>query len=316
MMVALPMPTGTLSVLALADKGHAGGQVNGTPFTVSERNAAVANADTFYSGESTTTWTTQVGGMNADGVLAGSATVGTRTFGWSWNGAAITKFEPPAGFAIENVVGPSNDGRIAANLRPTSGQMKAVIYGGGAPTDIPTLVPLVNGERPFQLVQAMSGNGTVMGITKTEFTGWERIFTFSAGALRDLGQVIDCNCTLVTVNDNGYVLGAPRKMGPSGVLFNGVDRILIGAPRAGNYNVNVFDSNDRNDVVGSYWAVDSSDSRPLVFLGGQSYDLNEYTQADKLGWTLQTATRINNNRQILGEGTFQGQRRWYRLTLR
>ncbi len=316
MIIALPMPAGSLSVSALADKGHAGGQVDGIPFTVSERNAAVANADTFYTGESTSIWTTQVGGMSADGVLAGAAKVGTRTFGWTWNGAAITKFEPPAGFAVDTVVGPSNDGRIAANLRPETGQVKAMIYGGGAPTDIPTLVPLINGERPFQLVQAMSGNGTVLGITKTEFTGWERIFTFSAGTLRDLGQVIDCNCSLVTVNDNGYVLGAPRKMGSYGVLFNGTDRILIGAPKTGNFNVNVFDSNDRNDVVGSYWSVDSGDSRPLVFIGGQSYDLNEYTQAARLGWTLQTAVRINNNRQVLGEGIFEGQRRWYRLSLR
>lgn len=319
MLVALPMPAGSLAVVALADKGHAGGQVNGTPFTVSERNAAVANTDNFYTGESTTTWTTQVGGMNADGVLAGVATIGPRTFGWTWNGAAITKFEPPDGFAMDNVVGPSNDGRVAATLRPAIGEPglpKAVIYGGGAPTDIPTLVPLVNGERPFQLVQAMSGNGTVMGITKTEFTGWERIFTYNAGVLRDLGQIIDCNCSLVTVNDNGYVLGAPRKMGPTGMLFNGTDRILIGAPKAGNFNVNVYDSNDRNDVVGSYWPVEGGDSKLLVFIGGQSYDLNEYTQADKLGWTLNSAGRINNNRQILGEGTFQGERRWYRLTLR
>ncbi len=290
--------------------------MNGTPFTVSERNAALATADNFYTGEPTRTWTTQVGGMNADGVLAGLATIGARTFGWSWNGAAITKFEPPVGFAIENVVGPSNDGRIAATLRPTSGQMKAVIYSGGAPTDIPTLVPLVNGERTFQLVQAMSGNGTVMGITKTEFTGWERIFTFSAGTLRDLGQLIDCNCSPVTVNDNGYVLGAPRRMGPAGVLFNGSDRILIGAPKAGNFNVNVYDSNDRNDVVGIYWPVEGGDSKPLVFIDGQSHDLNEYTQADKLGWTLTSAGRINNNRQIIGEGIYQGQPRWYRLTLR
>ncbi len=318
MIVALPMPAGQLSLSALADKGHAGGQVDGRPFTVSERNAAVANADNFYTGESTTAWTTQVGGMNADGVLAGSAAIGTsRTFGWTWNGAAITKFEPPAGFSIDSVVGPSNDGRIAANLRSETAQMKAVIYGGGAPIDIPTLVPVTDGPRPFTMVQAMSGNGTIAGITRRELLGWEHIFTFSSGAMRDLGRLTDCNCNLVTVNDNGYVLGAPRKMGPFGMLFNGTDRIQIGAPRSGNYNVNVFDSNDRNDVVGSYWLPDDgSTSRPLVFLGGQSYDLNDYTQASRLGWTLNTASRINNNRQILGEGTYQGQTRWYRLSLR
>ena len=318
MMVALPMPAGALTMTALADKGHAGGQANGAPFTVSERNAAVANTDTFYTGESTTRWTTQVGGMNADGVLAGAAFIeGGRTFAWTWNGASLSKFEPPSGYRVESVGGLSDDGRIAVNLRQGVEVPKAVIYSGGTPTDIPTLVPaLDDGSRPYQTAWAMSGNGTVMGLTYVQRTGPEHIFTYADGMLRDLGSTSDCNCSPVTVNNLGYVLATPRKVGPSGLLLNGIDRLLVYPPGSGNANVNLNDSNDRNDVVGNYWPLDGSGGRPFIFMGGQSYDLNDYTQAARLGWTLTTAALINNNRQIVGTGSYQGQVRWYRLTLR
>lgn len=318
MMVALAMPPGALTVTALADKGHAGGQVNGTPFTVSERNAAIANTYTFYTGESTTRWTTQVGGMNADGVLAGAAFLDSgRTFAWTWNGASISKLEPPAGYRVESVGGLSDDGRVAVNLRQGVAVPKAVIYSGGTPTDIPTLVPaLDDGSRPYQVAWSVSGNGTVMGLTYVQRFQPEHIFTYSDGTLRDLGSTSDCNCTPVTVNNLGVVLATPRKIGAFGLLLNGVDRIVVPPPGSVNANVNVNDSNDRNDVVGSYWPVDGSGGRPFIFTNGQSYDLNDYTQAVRLGWTLTTAALINNNRQIVGTGTYRGQTRWYRLTLR
>lgn len=317
-MVELAMPPGALLVTALADKGHAGGQVGGKPFTVSERNAAVANTYTFYTGESTTSWTTQVGGMNADGVLAGAAFLDSgRTFAWTWNGASISKFEPPASYRVESVGGLSDDGRIAVNLRQGVAVPKAVIYSGGTPTDIPTLVPaLDDGSRPYQVAWTMSGNGTVMGLTYVQRTEPEHIFTYSDGTLRDLGSTSECNCTPVTVNNLGYVLATPRKVGTFGLLLNGVDRITVNPPDAETAYVNLNDSNDRNDVVGSYSPVDGSGPKPFIFMGGQSYDLNAYTQAARLGWTLTTAALINNNRQIVGTGTYQGQTRWYRLTLR
>lgn len=317
LIVELAMPPGALSVTALADKGHAGGQVGGKPFTVSERNAAIANADTFYTGESTTRWTTQVGGMNADGVLAGAAFLDSgRTFAWTWNGAAISKFEPPAGYRVDGVGGLSGDGRVVVNLRQGIGVPKAVIYSGSTPTDIPTLVPaLDDGSRPYQVAWSVSGNGTVMGLTYVQRTEPEHIFTYSEGTLRDLGSTIDCNCSPVAVNNLGYVLATPRKVGAFGLLLNGIDRIVVNPPGAVNANVSVTDSNDRNDVVGSYAPVDGSGARPFIFMGGQSYDLNAYTQAARLGWTLTTAAFINNNRQIVGMGSYQGQARWYRLTL-
>lgn len=67
-------------------------------------------------------------------------------------------------------------------------------------------------------------------------------------------------------------------------------------------------------VIVGYSRSRAGDNRACMWIGGSIVDLNTLLPADS-GWVLETATAINNRRQIVGTGQYLGQSRGFLLTL-
>lgn len=103
-----------------------------------------------------------------------------------------------------------------------------------------------------------------------------------------------------------YVEGDPAY----GLLVSstGITRLPLG---------NHWGLNNAGEIVGAL-SSSSDDPYPRGFwlVNGQMRDLNDYTQAALFGWRFGLAKFINNRKQIVGTGMFNGQERWYLLTLK
>jgi uncharacterized protein (TIGR03437 family) len=108
---------------------------------------------------------------------------------------------------------------------------------------------------------------------------------FQNGSAIDIGSSIQTQASVATgINDSGWVVG-----------FDGGVAMEEGYQIAGVLSpaISIF--------------------RPFLYINGQLYDLNALIPSGS-GWTLYTASGINNNNQIVGTGIFQGQPRAYVLT--
>lgn len=310
--IALPVAA-TATLNALNDRGQAFGfQADSSsdgihlPLRVSEAGAVIASEANFF-GSDAPDWTLlRTAGANTSGVMAGHGIVGGTHVGWLWDAARATRLQVPAGQIISAVVGPADIGSIAAVTFDASTEMQQVLLWqpGGSRALIYQTVPVKAGMSLF----GMAGNGWIGGL---ERDGILLTPTLYDGSWRKLPiNVIDCRCEPVRINSRGQVLMTPRRdLGgdPRGYLVNFSGTTLLPRPDASARYVGL---NDLGDVVGL------ADSGPFVIMDGLLHDLNAYVDSARLGWRLRTAVAINNQRQVLGLGDWQGQARWYRLNLR
>ncbi len=66
--------------------------------------------------------------------------------------------------------------------------------------------------------------------------------------------------------------------------------------------------NNAGDLIGI------GSNGPFLLRGGKFYLLNDWAKAD--GWVYGMPTYINNAGQLIGQGTFDGDTRWYLMTLK
>jgi hypothetical protein len=108
------------------------------------------------------------------------------------------------------------------------------------------------------------------------------------------------------VNDSGQVVGmAGNTSGPPsghaiswGVLPDGGDPFDAVRSQLGSYS-EAFGINNTDQIVGAFQSV--VDPRAFLLQGGQLTDLNSVIPSDS-GWTLLSATGINEQGQIVGYG--------------
>jgi hypothetical protein len=307
MMVALPGPPGGMQLRDLNDNGHAAGiaTTGNFPMSVSTQNYHIANADNFYQGNGTA-FPTTFAGNNAAGVIAGLAQpLGQSAFAYTWNGASISRILPPVGESIRSVIGIADDGAVILNQTVGGQAYTAMRYRNGALEVLPPMTP--SGNRG--LAEFSSNNGTVLAAFYNPETRDTWVFVW-----RNDGT------TRITSLRRPYGHGITVAMNNrEHILVNNLDTAYINTPEGGftlgklpgnSSGHNFSGLNDLDDAVGFYG------NGPLLYLSGTLYDLISYAEVDKLGWRLLTAERINNRRQILGRGMFNGQERWYLMTLK
>ena len=188
---------------------------------------------------------------------------------------AITKLPFPMGGNGE-VSGASSNGILAGWVVAPGGSYTPAIWNKGILQTLPT----GKGHSGFALYVNSSGvaAGRVQGGTTTGFNGVDRV-VFQGNSVTDLTDLIGSTdeITLQGINDSGWVVGYHR------------------AP-----------SSDAT-------FVSPQGVHPFLFAGGKVYDLN--TQVDNAsGWTLVSATGVNNAGQIAGNGYLNGQLTAFLLT--
>ncbi|CAN5155565.1 hypothetical protein BH24CHL7_BH24CHL7_14770 [soil metagenome] len=74
-----------------------------------------------------------------------------------------------------------------------------------------------------------------------------------------------------------------------------------------------FEINARGIAVGEAFTASPERSRAVLWHDGHAHDLNDFL-APGSGWVLRSAEGINEEGQIVGYGTFEGQTRAFLLT--
>lgn len=326
MVVAYPQPTDGMRLVDLNDNGHAAGTagpyVYGLPMSVSINNHHVATADNFGD---LSPWTS-VGGNNSAGVVAGATAQSERgaRVAWIWDGARRTALPLPndVNKSVLWTGGIDDNGRVAVQLYDGTRLGGAYIAAIGIVGNNGNyqFMPQVIGAGESTYVGRITNSGIVVGWAELAPTA-SRIFLWrpdgSVTTIADI-NLLTCSCQAGAANNRGELI----------VVFD--DRILRGTvagqppayaelvasgrhtrlPALDGSSHEYLSLNDQGDMVGNYG------SGTFVVLGGRLHDLNVYTNSAALGWRFETASLINNRRQVIGKGTFNGHQRWYLLTLK
>jgi probable HAF family extracellular repeat protein len=180
-------------------------------------------------------------------------------------------------------------------------------YSGGAMLDLGTL----GGQS--STAAALNDAGLVTGDSLTA-SSETHAFLFDGTALQDLGTLGGTVSRGIDINNVGQVIGNSTLAGD--IDFHGfihMNSELQDLGTLGGTDSTARDINNHGQVVGT-----SSDinwmRRAFLWENGAMTDLNTLLPANS-GWELTDARFINDNRQIVGEGFYQGQGAWFLLSL-
>lgn len=308
MVVALPVSQGTTVLNRLNDRGHASGvqassEAIQLPITVSATGTALASNTNFFGGDQGSWSYLRAASSNNGGMMAGHGVVDGTHLAWLWDGTPALRRSVPNGYTINTVVGPSDTGSLAASTyNPATYEQEVLLWQpNGSRSSIYRIIPVKAGMFLF----GMASNGWIGGVERDGPLLTPKIYD---GTWRPLPiDTGTCQCDAVRLNARGQVLLTPRDDTGRGYLASYAGTTLLPRPDPG---ARYADLNDLGDVVGT------GSSGPFVILDGIVQELNAYAGSAALGWRFDTAVAINNQRQVLGVGQWQGQPRWYRLNLR
>jgi len=141
-------------------------------------------------------------------------------------------------------------------------------------------------------------------------------FLLRDGASRDLGGLPgDTTSAARAVNNIGQVVGSSTNAaGMSRAFLWDLGTMQRLGALAGDGSSEARAINNVGQIVGRSGAADLSVSRAVLWRDGDAIDLNTLVQAP--GWTLSSATGINDVRQIVGVGIRDGQARAFLLNPR
>ncbi len=312
MVVALPLSYTGTALQRLAGNGRAAGvQLAGAgglplPLSVSPTDVVTASERNFFGGDRRR-WT-RLGwaSVNSNGTLGGHGSTGSRHFVWTWDGTPAIRYPAPPGLEITSAVGPSDQGMLAADAYdPATSEQQILSWQANGSRAL--LYRNVAAKAGMQLI-GIASNGLLAAVERDGILLTLRLYD---GQWQSLPfDYFSCGCEARRVNARGQVLLSPltdRGGDPRGYLVSRGGATLL--PRTDPHTT-YADLNDLGDIVGN------GGGRPIVILDGVLHDLNAYAGSASTGWQFLTAVAINARRQVLGAGLWQGQMRWYRLSLR
>jgi probable HAF family extracellular repeat protein len=188
--------------------------------------------------------------------------------------------------------------------RPDGAQ--AILFSGGTVTGLGALP----GDSQ-SVAYAINTEGQAVGYSQGATR--ERAVLFSGGEVTDLGVLSgDLNSGAFAINDSGEVVGYSGGLERMhAVLFQAGAVINLGA-LPGDLNSQALAINAAGDAVGVS-DRDGFDQHGVLFHAGRVIALDSLLPEGS-GWTLQTASGINDSGQIVGYGTLNGERRAFLLT--
>lgn len=165
---------------------------------------------------------------------------------------------------------------------------------------------------------AMDGNDrlNVCGYS-TLVGGSVHAFLTNGFLMEDLGTLRhgDSSYAIALNNTNQVVCWSTSPLGHTmSFLYNGLERLPLGALQSGNWmrgSTYAQDINNLGEVVG--YCETGAGRRAFLWRDGTMVDLNDLLFSDDSGWVLQEAIAINDNGDIAGHGTLNGEHRVFLL---
>jgi probable HAF family extracellular repeat protein len=219
--------------------------------------------------------------------------------------------------------GINNSGTIVGSMfvsTPDNSYMHAYSLSGGTLTDLGTL-SYGDGSRAY----AINSQGDIVGAAANMFNGapnWpEDPFIFHAGAMTGLGNLGGPWSAATSINDHGQVVGYlgvnslpgdPGELYPTTAFLYANGEMTVFGGTAPAWASRAYDINNLGQVVGVYSPTGSAHA--FLYENGEMTDLNTLIDPAS-GWTIESASAINDMQQIAARACQAGVCQTVRLDL-
>jgi probable HAF family extracellular repeat protein len=295
------------SLTTITQVGDLGG-ASSTAYSISNSGvivgyAQVPNGDTHAfsttfstaSGGTVTDWNgsasaSQAYGVNSAGQIAGTSYVDGQAHGTIWSAGGITDLGAGSYATAIN-----NSGEAAG------GNGQAFVENKGVITELGTLA---GGN--WSSAYGINAEGTVAGYGNVAGGAFEA-FVWSAGSgLTALGTLGGSSSYAIAINDLGQIVGHSTVADGYDNAFVDSNGVLRDLGTLGGGNSYAYDINNAGVIVGYSSLAGNTVTHAFAYVNGQMIDLNSLLPTNS-GWVLNTAYGINNQGDIVGTGTHNGQ---------
>ena len=232
------------------------------------------------------------GAINEAGQIVGSAFVPYRAALWQ-DGQVIDLGTLGGQHSAAGSI--NNASQIAGDSDLSGGGVHAIIWQDGAITDLGTLP----GGGNFTFAAGINESGQVAGTVATADRSFHAAWWQQNIGWTDLGTLPnDPQSEAHGINNLGHIVGFSGDEDVAGAVqaffYNGTTMIPAGPAGSFPYGIN-----DSDQVVGSMIVAFPAVQHAYIYANGVVTDLNDLIPPDS-GVTLEAATAINNNGQIVG----------------
>lgn len=205
---------------------------------------------------------------------------------------------------------------------------RAFLYADGTMTELGTL------GGPYSVAHSINNHGEIAGESYIEQPlplgypgGYYKIhaFTYSNGAMRDIGTLGGNAGRAHAINDSGLVVGESQTNPPDyscpartndcsrRAFVYANDSMTMIATLGGLYN-GAAAINNKGHVVGNSTVDGINGNGQFLYADGAVRNLNDLQEVREAGWELTSVAGINDAGQMVGVGTVNGKKRAFLLT--
>jgi probable HAF family extracellular repeat protein len=239
-------------------------------------------------------------GINDNGQVVGEASIASGDlydYAFLYSGGSMIDLGTFGGGG-SMACGINKNGQVVGMAATSAAQNlnHAFLYSGGSMIDLGTL----GGDYSF--ASGINDNGQVVGGASSVYEGdFNYAFLYSGGSMIVLGTLGGDYSCASGINDNGQVVGTAWTASEDyhAFLYSGGSMIDLGT--LGESRSDAFGINNNGQVVGCVGDALGKNTRAFLCSGGVMTDLNSLIGTNS-GWTLKSASSINDNGQIVGSG--------------
>jgi len=253
--------------------------------------------------------------VNDQGVVVGGiySYFGSTSAAIVWQNGAATKLATLGGTVTldsEVANGINDAGQIVGSSAAPGGLVEASLWQNGTVTSLGTL-PGGTGAGTAadynSTAAAINASGQIVGSSWTS-SGFYHAFLWQNGVMTDLGTFVPGDHSFASdINNKGQVVGydEPASYESKAFLWQNGVMTDLGTLPGDNYSEaqSINDSGIAVGQAGIY--ANPSGNHAVMWQDGKIIDLNNLLSPTS-GWFLQTATGINDNGEIVGNGSYNG----------